>query len=92
MLISYICVISVPLKPLSNENLEYKVGRSEIIIILLFSLIKLIIHLYTNAFASYGIFRDEFYYLACASRPDIGYVDQQGFFSAAKQLAMALYY
>ena len=50
--------------------------RSDITLIFIFALIKLLIHLYTNIFASYGIFRDEFYYLACASRPDIGYVDQ----------------
>jgi 4-amino-4-deoxy-L-arabinose transferase-like glycosyltransferase len=61
---------------LSIEKPKYNIGRNEIYIILLFSLIKFFIHLYTNAFASYGIFRDEFYYLACAGRPDIGYVDQ----------------
>jgi 4-amino-4-deoxy-L-arabinose transferase-like glycosyltransferase len=61
---------------LNIKQPKYKIGKNEIIIILLFSLIKLLIHLYTNAFASYGSFRDEFYYLACASRPDIGYVDQ----------------
>jgi hypothetical protein len=36
---------------------------------------KLLIHLCTNAFASYGIFRDELYYLACSHRLDFGYVD-----------------
>jgi hypothetical protein len=45
---------------------------------LLFSLsaIAIIIHLYTNFIGGYGIFRDEYYYLACATRLDIGYVDQ----------------
>ena len=61
---------------MSIENSKYKIGNKEITIILIFSLIKFIIHLYTNAFASYGIFRDELYYLSCASRLDIGYVDQ----------------
>ena len=61
---------------MSDENPKYNLWKNEIVIILLFSLVKLIIHLYTNAFASYGIFRDEFYYLACASRQDFGYVDQ----------------
>ncbi len=45
-------------------------------LILLFVLIKLLIHLYTNAFSGYGIFRDELYLYACSLRPDIGYVDQ----------------
>ncbi len=38
--------------------------------------IPLLIHLYTNIFAGYGIFRDELYYIACSNRPALGYVDQ----------------
>ncbi len=37
--------------------------------------LKLLLHLTVNAFFSYGIFRDEFYYLACSRRLDWGYVD-----------------
>ncbi len=37
------------------------------------ALIKLGLHLY--AIQAYGYFIDEFYYLACAARPDFGYVD-----------------
>ncbi|MFH2042214.1 MAG: glycosyltransferase family 39 protein [Acidobacteriota bacterium] len=44
-------------------------------LILGFSLFKLVIHLYSNLFANYGIFRDELYYLACADRLAPGYVD-----------------
>jgi hypothetical protein len=40
-----------------------------------FVIIKLLIHLYTNTFAGYGIFRDELYMYACSLRPDFGYVD-----------------
>ncbi len=45
-------------------------------VILFFVFLKLIIHLYTNAFAGYGIFRDELYLYACTLRLDTGYVDQ----------------
>lgn len=38
--------------------------------------LKLAIHLGTNAFASYGIFRDELYYIACSNNLALGYVDQ----------------
>jgi hypothetical protein len=37
------------------------------------ALAQLLLHLFTNG--NYGIFRDEYYYLACAARPAIGYVD-----------------
>ena len=43
---------------------------------LLIAIVVLGIHLYTNAFAGYGYFRDELYYLACTEHLDIGYVDQ----------------
>lgn len=39
------------------------------------ALINLTIYLITQAFFSYGMFRDEYYYLACANRLDFGYVD-----------------
>ncbi len=44
-------------------------------LIITLSLINLIVHLITTGFFAYGIFRDEFYYLACAGRLDLGYVD-----------------
>lgn len=39
--------------------------------------VQLLLHLVTNG--RYGIFRDEYYYLACAARPAWGYVDQPPF-------------
>jgi 4-amino-4-deoxy-L-arabinose transferase-like glycosyltransferase len=47
-----------------------------LLIPLIFALTKLLLHLYTNAFAGYGYFRDELYYLACANNLSAGYVDQ----------------
>lgn len=48
-------------------------------LIIALSLLNLIIHLFTTGFFSYGIFRDEFYYLACSNRLDLGYVDHPPF-------------
>ena len=45
-------------------------------ILFVFVAIKFLIHLYTNSFAGYGIFRDELYLYACSLRLDMGYVDQ----------------
>ena len=44
-------------------------------LILALSILNLIIYLITTGFFAYGIFRDELYYLACANRIDLGYVD-----------------
>ncbi len=56
-------------------NAESNNRRQLLFLILFFSTVKLLIHLYTNAFASYGIFRDEFYYIACSNHLAAGYVD-----------------
>jgi len=47
-----------------------------IALLLSFALAKLLIHLLTNVFGDYGIFRDELYYIACSNHLDAGYVDQ----------------
>ena len=54
-------------------------AKKERNIILAISVITILLHLFSNAFANYGIFRDEFYYLACSNRLDLGYVDQPPF-------------
>ena len=41
-------------------------------IILSISIISLLLYIFTLYFTSYGIFRDELYYLACANRPAFG--------------------
>lgn len=56
--------------------MKYKNTNEETFnIILLISLVHLLIYILTLSFTSYGIFRDELYYLACANRLDLGYVD-----------------
>lgn len=49
--------------------------QKQLIIIFSIVLINFLICLVTQAFFSYGMFRDEYYYLACANRLDFGYVD-----------------
>ena len=55
---------------------DNKFNRNSLYLILGFSLFEFLIHLYTNAFASYGYFRDELYYTACSNHLAAGYVDQ----------------
>ena len=55
--------------------------KSDIKVIIGLAVFKFAIHMYVNIFAGYEIFRDELYYLACASNPSFGYVDQPPFSS-----------
>jgi 4-amino-4-deoxy-L-arabinose transferase-like glycosyltransferase len=50
--------------------------QNDLHIIIFFSLITVFIHFLSNAFIAYGIFRDEFYYIACSKHLALGYVDQ----------------
>ncbi len=50
--------------------------RNDIGLMLALALSALAFHLAVNAFGGYGIFRDEFYYIACSKRLAAGYVDQ----------------
>ncbi len=50
--------------------------RTDIGLMLGMALAALAAHLAVNAFGGYGIFRDEFYYIACSKRLAAGYVDQ----------------
>jgi hypothetical protein len=48
-------------------------------LIIALALLNLAIHVISTGFFAYGVFRDEFYYLACTNRIDLGYVDHPPF-------------
>jgi hypothetical protein len=48
----------------------------DVFLILGMAIAALSFHLLVNAFGGYGIFRDEYYYVACSKRLAAGYVDQ----------------
>ncbi len=63
-----------------NESVRLKkIFRGDNAILASLALAKLLVHLATNLFGGYGIFRDEFYYIACSKQLAWGYVDQPPF-------------
>jgi hypothetical protein len=59
-----------------NEADRPTTEKNDLGLILGLALAALAFHLAVNAFGGYGIFRDEFYYIACSKRLAAGYVDQ----------------
>lgn len=51
----------------------------------------LLIHFYNNAFTTYGMFRDELYYIACSEHLAFGYVDQPPLCALVLWLSRALF-
>lgn len=62
-----------------NTPLIQRLFKGDLSIIFYISLFKLLLHLSVNAAGGYGLFRDEYYYLACADNLAFGYVDQPPF-------------
>jgi len=65
-----------PADTTTTDGTDHRLTRSLLFLLLALAGVKLALHLGVNLFGGYGIFRDELYYLACASHPALGYVDQ----------------
>ncbi len=61
---------------MNTLELKKKWLQNDLHLIIFFSLLTVFIHFLSNAFAAYGIFRDELYYIACSNHLALGYVDQ----------------
>jgi 4-amino-4-deoxy-L-arabinose transferase-like glycosyltransferase len=59
-----------------NERTGKAPWLSDLALIVGFALLAVLIQLAASFLAGYGIFRDEYYYLACSRRLALGYVDQ----------------
>jgi hypothetical protein len=68
--------MAAPENQFSGHGGKVRHSRSDLVLILGFAFGALAFHLLVNAFGGYGIFRDEFYYIACSRRLAAGYVDQ----------------
>ncbi len=61
--------------PSGSFSLAKSVGDSNSVLLTI-AFVKLCLHLAVNIAGGYGIFRDEFYYIACSDHMAWGYVDQ----------------
>lgn len=61
---------------MDNAGSKDSSGRRITYIITAFAVAEILVHLFSNAFAHYGYFRDELYYIACSRHLAAGYVDQ----------------
>lgn len=73
-----------------NGRTESSISRTHFHLIGI-SVLFLAVHFINNAWTTYGIFRDELYYIACSEHPAFGYVDQPPFCSYVLGLSRLLF-
>ncbi len=61
---------------MDEKQAKNKLWNGDLVLIASFSLFVVLLQLLVSLLAGYGIFRDEFYYMACSRRLALGYVDQ----------------